>query len=437
MKNKNITLSQIAKQYWREYALYTLEDRAIPSIVDGLKPSQRFILYSALKNAKDKFIKVAEIAGNVSSYGYHHGEVSVENAATAMSSTWQNNNPLLEGDGNFGSRLIQKAAAARYIYATVSKNFFDFFTDTDLAPPNEDEDIKTPRYYLPLIPYVLLNGVSGVATGFATNILPYDAKDVTKLIMDHLSGKNIDSRKLVPKYPQFTGKIEPNIKGGWDLVGTYELKSKTKLTITEIPYQYDRESYIEVLDALEENGVIANYSDECGMHGFQFGVTLPRNFAGDIEKVFKLRKSVMENLSVINHDGKLKEYSTPIELIKDFCDFRITYVKKRIEKEIIDLMHDMALLKSKITFIEMILANKIIFKQKSKKILIEDLIKSKFRPDHINSLLNMNFYHLTTDEIDKLSDRYLDLNDRLTYCKATTPEIEYGIDLNKLYKTIK
>jgi DNA topoisomerase-2 len=436
-KNKKVPLTVVVAKNWKEYALYTVEERAIPSMVDGLKPSQRFILYSALKNAKDRFAKVAEIAGNVSAYGYHHGETSAQGAATAMGSDWQNNNPLLEGDGNFGTRLVQKPAAARYIFAKIHKNFYNFFMDTDLCPEHIDEDIKTPKWYLPIIPYVLLNGISGVATGFATDILPYDVKEVTKLTAMYLSGKSIDGKTLLPKFPQFTGTVERTGPKSYDVVGTFELKGKTKLLITEVPYGYDRETYVEILDTLEENGVLVNYEDQCDMNGFQFLVTLRRDFDGDIEKTFKLRKSFTENLSVIDPEGKFKIYDTPIDLIKDFCDFRLKYVQKRIEKELDILTTDMALLKAKIKFIESVIANKITFKEKSKKQLNDELIALKFKPEHIDSLLNMNFYHLTTEEIDKLGNKYLELYESCVYFKGTTAETEYRLDLEKLLKVLK
>ena len=116
---------------------------------------------------------------------------------------------------------------------------------------------------------------------------------------------------LIPKYPDFTGTVEPNPKGGYDIVGKYELISKTKLKITEVPYFYDREEYLTVLEALKDNDTIIGYSDDCDIDGFQFLVTLPRNFSADIDKTFKLRSKVTENLSVIGPDNKLKEYDSP------------------------------------------------------------------------------------------------------------------------------
>ena len=434
-RNNKISLSELTNTAWREFSIYNINERAIPSMIDGLKPSQRFILYSAIKNAKDKFTKIVEIAGPVSSYGYHHGEGAAQDSATYMGAAWRNNTPLLIGDGNFGTRIIKEASAARYIYAKLSNHYHDIFADNDLCPANEDEDIKTPKYYLPLIPYVLLNGISGVATGFACNILPYDAKEVTKLCMNYLSGKNIDNASLTPKYPQFKGTIEKTCDNSYNLVGTYTLV-KNKLTITEIPYQYDREEYIQVLDSLEEKGIVTKYDEDC-VDGFKFNVTLAKTFKGDIISTFKLSKSVTENLNVITADGNLREYKSPIQLIKDFVDFRLGYVDVRIEKEKSSIREDMDLIKSKIKFIEYVLDNKIDFKEKSKTQLKDVLLGLKFKESHIDVLLNMNFYHLTTDEIDKLSDKYLSLNDRLEYLKNTTKEVEYGIDLMTLYKKFK
>lgn len=434
-REEKISLSNLANREWLDFSIYNLNERAIPSFVDGLKPSQRFILYSAIKNAKDSFKKVVEIAGVVASYGYHHGEGAAADACTYMSAPWRNNNPLLSADGNFGTRIIKEASAARYIYAKLSHHFHNIFNDINLCPAHEDEDIKIPKYYLPIIPYVLLNGVSGVATGFACNILPYDAKEVTRACMDYLSGKSIDNKQLTPKFPQFTGNVEHVVDKTWNLIGTYELRGN-KLTITEIPYQYDREEYIQVLDSLEEKGIVVRYDEDC-VNGFKFNITLNKSFTGNIIDTFKLRRSITENLNVITQEGRLKEYNSPIQLIKDFVDFRLGWVEKRINKEKEDLYSIMNLIKSKIKFIELVIKNKIIFKEKSKKQLTDELSVLKFPVDHIDAVLSMSFYHLTVEEIDKLSNKYLELNERLEYLKKTTPEIEYGIDLDTLNKKLK
>lgn len=106
------------------YAMYTVENRAIPNMIDGLKPVQRFVVARALelgKGNRDKFHKLASIAGGVADLGYHHGEGSAQDAGALMANTWNNNYPILDGQGNFGSRLVQEAAASRYIFARVGK----------------------------------------------------------------------------------------------------------------------------------------------------------------------------------------------------------------------------------------------------------------------------------------------------------------------------
>jgi DNA gyrase/topoisomerase IV subunit A len=434
---KKTKLSEFAKKTWKESAIYFLEERALPSLIDGLKPSQRFIIYSAIKNAKDKAIKIVEIAGPVSSYGYHHGEVNAQGAACNMGMAWNNNQPLLEGRGNFGSRLIQEASSPRYIFAKLHSNFHNLYTDFNILPDNIDPDTQTPQYYLPIIPVVLLNGVKGTATGYATNILPYDIKDVIKLCKEYISGKDISKRKLVPHYPKFNGRIEANEKDGWDLIGTWEQPSKTKLVITEIPFQYDRESYIGVLDELLDKEAIVDYTDQCNKNGFRFSVTLKRDFDGDIEKVFKLRRSVKENLNVIDHTNRLREYDNPINVIKDFCDIRLPYVQARIDTTISNLKDTMSLIMSKIKFIKAVIDNKIIFKNKSKQMLTQALVDLKFPANHIDSLLTMNFYHLTVEEMEKLGNKYNELEDKLAYFKSTTAEKEYLIDLDRITKEYK
>lgn len=432
-KNKKITLTEIANSSWKEYALYTLEERALPSMIDGLKPSQRFIIYSALKNAKDKLAKVVEIAGTVASYGYHHGETSAQDAAVSMACDWANNIPLLQGKGYFGNRLVNKAASPRYIYAKMHQNFHNIFLDTNLAPRNPDDEVQTPLFYLPIIPFVLMNGIRGTATGYGTNILPYDINDIIKLSKERIKGKDILKKTILPKFPQFNGKVELNVKGGYDLVGTFERPAQTKLIITEIPYQYDREEYIKVLDDLEEKEIILSYSDEC-RDNFRFSIKLKRDFDGDIEKVFKLRRSMTENLNVIGYNGKLREFQSPVELIQEFCDIRLPYVQARIDTTISSLNEDMALIIAKIKFIKNVLDNKIIFKGKTKRQLSDHLTELKFKDVHIDALLGMHFYHLTQEEIDKLGMKYNELEDKLKYFQSTTAETEYLLDLDKLTK---
>lgn len=423
------SISQIAAGPWLEYSMYTLENRAIPSMIDGLKPVQRFIMYSAIKNAPTKTTKVTALAGPVAEYGYHHGEQNAQGAAMLMAANWCNNQPLLEGDGNFGNRLINEGAAARYVFARVHPMFWKLYNDFDLCPKHEDDEHIPPKFYLPKIPMVLINGIKGIATGFATDILPYSVKDVTKLCLKAAKGEDISKEKLVPTFPGFKGKVQPNERGGFDVIGTYERQGSTGLTITEIPFEFDRESYIKVLDDLEENQTIVRYDDMCDEHGFKFAITLKRNFNGDIVKTFKLSRAVSENIVVLDREGKLKIYKSPIDLIKDFVAIRKEFIDLRIKTEIETATRKSSLAEAKIRFIQMVLDDKINFKGKSKAALTDELSGS-FNKEHIPTLLGMSFYTLTADEIAKQANELADFKENLEYWESTDSYREYVSDLN-------
>jgi len=165
-------ISKVAANEWKSFAMYTVESRAIPNMIDGLKPVQRFYLYSSILNSKKEFKKVSAVSGIISDYGYNHGESSAAGAGQLMAATWNNNICLIEGRGSFGTRLVQEAGAARYVYTRLSDNFNKYMKDIDLSPVHEDPEHEPPAFYLPIIPMVLVNGTKGIATGFVAIAFP-------------------------------------------------------------------------------------------------------------------------------------------------------------------------------------------------------------------------------------------------------------------------
>jgi len=193
-----------------DFAQYTVASRAIPNMIDGMKPVQRFYLYSSLVNSRRDFKKVSAVAGVLSDYGYNHGEVSAAGAGQLMAATWRNNICLVEGRGSFGTRQVQAAGASRYVYTKVSANFDRYIKDLELSPAHKDPEHEPPAFYLPVLPLVLLNGAAGIATGFATNILPRDDADVIAFIRATLAAvsppASLLSGFLNSKAPLYTTK---------------------------------------------------------------------------------------------------------------------------------------------------------------------------------------------------------------------------------------
>jgi DNA topoisomerase-2 len=439
MTSTPYTLTQVALNEMLDFAQYTVASRAIPNMIDGMKPVQRFYLYSSLKNSRNGFKKVSAISGIISDYGYNHGEVSAANAGQLMAATWRNNICLVEGEGSFGTRQVQAAGAARYIKTKVSQNFDRYITDINLSPEHDDPEHEPPAFYLPVLPLVLLNGTTGIATGFATNILPRDEADVLAHISSLLAGKT-PKGELNVKFPDFNGTtVYDATIDRYICSGIYRKIGKTKLLIEEIPYGYDRETYIKVLDDLEDDSLIVSYEDQTGSHGFRFAVKLKEQTSAkwtpaEIVKKFKLEKSHAENLTVIGAANDLREYNDPRDLIRDFVDFRLGVLAARIDLAVTS--HDELLrwLTVKIEFVQAVLDDKITFKNKNRKQAGEDIMTftSALESD-TSRLLSMNILSLTKEQVTALKNEIKEAKARLKYWKNTTPNDQYVEDLNALH----
>jgi len=422
-----------------DFAKYTVESRAIPNMIDGLKPVQRFYLYSSLKGSRKEFKKVSAVSGIISDYGYNHGETSAAGAGQLMAATWKNNVCLVEGRGSFGTRQVQEAGAARYVYTKVSPNFDKYIKDLNLSPEHEDPEHEPPAFYLPVLPLVLLNGVSGIATGFATNILPRSENDIVKFIRSMLDGKKARSEISV-QFPDFNGTTHYDAGSNrFVCSGIFRKVGKTKLIIEEIPYGFDREGYIKVLDGLEDDGMIVGYDDQTDKRGFRFEVTLKQATSAkwsnaEILRKFKLTKNHAENITVIGPNSDLREYDDARDLVRDFVDYRLSVVlKERIMAEINTHNELLRWLKVKIQFIEGVLDDKIVFKNKTRKQAGDQILNvTAAIDDDVARLLSLNILSLTKEQVTALKKEIRDAEQSLKYWKNTTPKDQYIEDLDSL-----
>jgi len=431
-------LSNLAANEWKTFALYTVEARAIPNMVDGMKPVNRFYLYSSIQNSKKEFKKVSAIAGVLSSYGYSHGETSGAGAGQLMASEWSNNICLVEGRGSFGTRLVQEAAAARYTYTRLHKNFDRYIRDIDLAPEHVDPEHEPPAFYVPVIPLVLANGVKGIATGFATNILPRDPVDLARACREYVTNGKIGAPVSI-KFPDFSGKVVWEAdKERYQCLGVYELKSKTVLVITEVPYGYDREGYVEILDKLEEDGSIVFYEDQCDKDGFRFEVKLKQSVATDLTdakiiQMFKLSKPISENITVIDFNGKLREYTDERELVKDFCEFRNGILGKRIALRQEEYSEEVRWLNVKMEFIQAVIDGKIKFKnQKKDAVCTQILAETSALETDCDRLLRINIMNLTDEMVKQLKSEIEEAKKSFKFWKTTTVKEQFVSDLDDI-----
>lgn len=435
------TVSNFIDHELRDYSMYVIQERAIPSMVDGLKPSQRKALFAAIKFAKT-FTKTAGLTGHTltEAVNFHHGDASMNDTIANMAAEWNNNLPLLEGEGGFGNRFNKEPSAARYTKVRLHKNFQTYFLDNDILESHADPENPEPKEYLPIIPWVLVNGVSGIAVGFATNILPRNPKDLIKATQKILEGKKPRASSIKPWYSSFNGTIEwDDAKQTWVQVGTFERKTMLQLTITEIPTSYDREKYVKILDKLEDDGTINGYTDRSNKKSFCFDVKFPRGSKLDdaaIIKLFKLRQNLNENLTVINEHGKLETFDNPVDLVERFVAYRLQKIVKRYEHYIERDSDRLEFAEARLRFIRDVVNGTIVLKNKSKaqltSMLISDKIYGKHNPNHVPKLIAMSISSFTSDEIKKLESEIQSLKEDIKVWKTTDPSDAYLTNLGDL-----
>lgn len=233
--------------------------RSLPSVMDGLKPSQRKILFGCLKRGLRAEVRVAQLAGYVSEHAaYHHGEASLTAAITSMAQQFvgANNINLLVPKGQFGSRLLggKDAASPRYIH-TYLESMVDCLIrreDAGILKHLDDDGLTVePETYFPVVPLLVINGCIGIGTGFSTDIPPHNPEEVVGLLRDRLEGRRatLENLAMRPWWFGFKGPVQLVSDGVWITKGMYEWDDvKKTVTITELPVGTWTTDYKQFLD---------------------------------------------------------------------------------------------------------------------------------------------------------------------------------------------
>lgn len=400
--------------------------RSIGSCIDGLKNASRKILYTVHEKKIKEKTKVSQLSAKCAEFSdYLHGDASLQGVIVTLGQDYSgtNNIPLLKKFGNFGTRSAQKASAPRYIFAKGSDEFFKLFKYEDDAILDEQyfEGNKIePKFYVPTLPMLLINGSEGISTGFSQKILPRNPENIKKYIIDKLNGNNPSIDLLNPWFKDFSGTITNNSDvqshDKWRISGIIEHVKKNEYFIKEIPLQYDLTSYISVLDDLKDSGKILRYTnDSDGNNLLQFRVWMPKNYeySESIYDLLKLTKCIGENYTSIDESNKIREFETSKDIIDYFIDIKLKYLQKRKEYLLKKYNYDLSVLKNKLLFISLYIKEKILINNKSKKEIEEQLTKLNFLKidDSFNYLINMPIYSLTSDKIESLKNDISELED--------------------------
>ena len=420
-------------------------DRSIPNLMDGLKVSQRKILFSAFEKNLTNEIKVAQFSGYVSEHsGYHHGEASLNGAIVHMAQDFvgSNNINLLMPNGQFGTRLQggKDSASERYIFTKlnmVTRFLFKKSDDAILKYLDDDGTPVEPIFYIPIIPLVLVNGAEGIGTGFSTKIPCFNPKVLIQYIRDAITHKE-PNKVLIPYYKGFKGIIaadNDSKTSRFITTGVFSI-NKNKIDITELPIGTWNEDYIVFLEKLVEDGTIKDYKDLSTDKNVNIQIQL-QNQMDDIEKTLKLTSTLsISNMNLFNEKEKLTHYENPHEIIDDFILKRIGYYEKRKQHIIQVLEKELILLQNKYKYIQQVLDGSIDLRKKTTEQIYTILNEYVKIDDSYNYLIKMTMDSVSIENIETLKKQFESKQKELNLIKKTTIEESWLNELSDLEKII-
>lgn len=387
----------------KELILFSNSDneRSIPSLVDGLKPGQRKVLFTCLKRNDKREVKVAQLAGSVAEMSaYHHGEQALMMTIVNLAQNFvgSNNVNILQPLGQFGTRINggKDAASPRYIFTMLSPLAKLLFPSVDynlLKFLYDDNQKVEPEWYIPIIPMVLVNGAEGIGTGWACKIPNYDPREIANNINRMLNHQ--DPLPMLPSYKNFRGIIHELGQNQYLVSGEVSVIDRNTIEITELPVRTWTQAYKEsVLEPMLQGSdktpaLINDYKEYHTDTTVKFVVRmseekLAQAEAAGLHKVFKLQSSLTCNSMVLfDHMGCLKRYDSVQDILREFYELRLHYYKLRKDWLMGSLGAEAAKLSNQARFVLEKIEGKISIENKSKRELIRMLVQKGYESDPV------------------------------------------------------
>jgi len=398
---ESIPLSKIVKDEYRTYQIYTLMDRAIPYLEDGLKPVQRRILFTLWKNQSKGLIKVSAATGLVLTL-HPHGPASIESAIVNMAQdyTFSNNYPLIDKKGYFGERMENSPAAGRYIECKLGKIaeflLFDDMNQVEMIT-NYDEKVMEPVSLLPKLPIMLLNGAEGIGTGFSSVIPSFHHKDIIDSMIQYIETGR--AKRLKPYVHNYNRKIE--VENSGRILFKINLEEiAEKIFVTELPRGYDAVRVYKYLAKFIEKGIIKDFIDSSVDNDIKIELIFKRGQKPELEVIqnqLNAYTSLVPNYTLISNNG-VRIFKRPEEIIAIFTNRRLEVVKKRYELLSEEFRNRIKQNNEIIKFIK----NKeyeIATKKKNRKDYVSYLMGKKY--NFSDYLADMPIYRMTKEEVQK------------------------------------
>ena len=359
-----INIEEEMKSSYIDYSMSVIVSRALPDVRDGLKPVHRRVLFGmdelGLTSGKP-YKKSARIVGEVLGKYHPHGDSSVYMAMVRMAQEWSLRYPLVDGQGNFGSVDGDSPAAMRYTEARMAKITEDMLVDIDKDTvdmmDNFDGSLKEPTVLPTRIPYLLVNGASGIAVGMATNMPPHNIKDAIDAICAYIDNNDIDIEELIkiikaPDFPTggtiygYSGVRESYLTGR----GRVVIRPKTsvevmpngreKLIVHEIPYMVNKAELISrIADLINEKKIdgISNINDESDREGMRIVIDIKKDAISNVVLNTLLKHTALQssfgvnNVALVHGRPRLLNLK---DIIRYFVEHRHDVVVRRTQFEL-------------------------------------------------------------------------------------------------------
>lgn len=432
-------LSRFTEEAYLNYSMYVIMDRALPHIGDGLKPVQRRIVYAMSElglSALAKYKKSARTVGDVLGKFHPHGDSACYEAMVLMAQPFTYRHPLVDGQGNWGSPDDPKSfAAMRYTEAKLSK--FSEVLLSELGQgtvdwiPNFDGTMKEPQVLPARLPHILLNGVTGIAVGMATDIPPHNAREVAKAcamllekpssplddIMSELKGPDYPTDAEIITPPDDIRKLYETGRGSVKMRACYGIEDG-EIVVTALPHQASGARVLEQIAGqmqAKKLPLVSDLRDESDHENPTRLVVVPRSNRVDTEQLMNhlfattdLEKQYRVNLNILGLDGR-PTVKPLMDILKEWLEFRQTTVTRRLQYRLDKVLARLHILEGLlIAYLNLDEVIEIIRNEdKPKDVLIE---RFGLTDKQAEAILELKLRHLAKLEEMKLSGEQDELN---------------------------
>lgn len=439
------------KESYLRYSMSVIISRALPDVRDGLKPSQRRILYAMRQlnlTPGAKHRKCAKICGDTSGDYHPHGETVIYPTLVRMAQDWSMRYTLVEGQGNFGSIDGDEPAAMRYTEARLTHSAIALMEDLDKETvdmvSNYDETKVEPTVFPAKFPNLLCNGSTGIAVGMATNIPPHNLGELVAATLLVLENKEISIDEILqvmpgPDFPTggvicgFRGIKEAYHTGRGRLVlraATHieEVKEgdRERIIIDEIPYAINKSRLIEQMADLVNSKTLSGISDvrdESDKDGLRIVIELKRNEMPDVvlNQLFKFSDlQVTFGCNMLALDKSLPRLMNVKQMILAWIHHRIEVIRRRIRFELAKAEARAHILEGYLKAIDQLDQVIQLIRESETREMARNELMNRFglSEKQANAVLDLRLYQLTGLESEKISHEHQELLQKISYFRA-------------------